>query len=341
MKGVFIFIFYLACYLSGHSQITIEGYVTNAKKEALSGASVYVDGTTIGTITDNEGYYTFTLPSTTNSVLVFSYFGYQTNYQKITKESTTINSILIEDIKELKEVIVEKSPFSRKQMLQLFREQFLGTNKAGSNCMIVNEDELYFSYDNEKFIFKAYSDASLIITNNYLSYKVNFQLVDFECIFYKFSIKSSDIISSLYAGTSFFSEINNKTTFLKRRRKSYEGSSLQFFRNLVSNTWGKDNFILFEGKFITDPKEHFKVSIGKDNMHKISITKQPRELNKEGFIAAFSILYNKKEKSKISFFTDTFYIDSFGLFTDYEKIYFAGDITKRKIGDMLPSNYGL
>ena len=341
MKGVLIFIFYLVYNASGYSQITIEGYVTNENKEALFGASVYVDGTTIGTVTDNKGYYILTLPSTINSVLVFSYFGYFSNYQNITKESNKINSVLIEDIKELKEVIVERSPFSRKQMLQLFKEQFLGINRAGSNCIILNEDELYFSYDNDKFIFKAYSDTPLIINNNYLSYKVNFQLVDFECVFYKFSIKSSDIMSSLYAGTSFFSEINNKATFLKRRRKSYEGSSLQFFRNLVTNTWGKDNFILFEGKFITDPKEHFKVSLEKDNMYKISITRQQRELNKEGFIAAFSILYDKKEQSKISFFTDIFYIDSFGLFTDYEKIYFSGDITKRKIGDMLPSNYGL
>ncbi|NJM79110.1 MAG: hypothetical protein HC854_04740 [Flavobacterium sp.] len=52
-------------------------------------------------------------------------------------------------------------------------------------------------------------------------------------------------------------------------------------------------------------------------------------------------MYNKTQFSKIIFFTPKFTIDAFGLFSDYDKIYFSGDITNKKIGDMLPSNYGL
>ena len=48
-----------------------------------------------------------------------------------------------EEIKELKEVVVGQNFFSRKQMLKLFREQFLGINVAGKNCIIENEEEIY------------------------------------------------------------------------------------------------------------------------------------------------------------------------------------------------------
>ena len=335
---IFLFLFFNSCFV--FSQMNIEGRVTNNNREPLFGASVYIDGTTLGTVTDEKGYFKLTLPAAINSVLVVSYFGYRTSYQSI---STTqpLQILLSEDIKELKEVVVQRNQFTRAEMLKLFKEQFLGTNKAGSQCIIENEDELYFDYDKEKLVFKAYSDKPLQIKNAYLNYQIQFQLVDFECVFYKLSIKSTDVINSLYAGTSFFTEISKDTKYIKRRKKSYEGSSLQFFRNLIANQRGKDDFLLFEGSFMTSPMEHFKIDKNeKTELYTITVTKQKKRSN-TNFIAEFNILYNKKEQSKISFYTNTFYVDRFGLFSDYDKIYFSGDITARKIGDLLPSNYGL
>ena len=337
----FLLLFCCLCVNTLLAQITIKGFVSNTTNESLFGASVYVNGTTIGTVTDEKGFFEITIPSAINSVLVFSYFGYQTKYLEINSQSQTITIVLVEDVKELKEVVVQQNRYSRKQMLQLFREQFLGSTKAGSNCIIENEEELYFDYDSNNFIFKAYADTPLLITNTYLGYKIQFQLVDFECKFYKNSIQSKDIVNALYAGTSFFTPIASDTKYLKRRQKSYEGSSLHFFRNLVTNRWSKKEFLLFKGSFMTNLQDHFKVDAVKDDLYKIKVTPQLKNLNKKNFIAAFSILYDNKEQSKISFFTDTFYVDAFGLHSDYDKMFFSGDITKRKVGDMLPSNYGL
>ncbi|WP_130733924.1 carboxypeptidase-like regulatory domain-containing protein [Flavobacterium sp. J27] len=337
-----VILFFLVAVNTICSQVTIEGFVIDNNQLPLLGASVYIDGTTIGTTTDDKGYFILTVPSTINSVIVISYFGFITQYIPIESTQKKLNIILSEEVKALKEIVVQQSPFSRKQMLQFFREQFLGTNKAGSNCVIENEEEIYFDYDSKNFVFKAYSDKPLLITNNYLSYKINYQLVDFQCKFYKISLKTSDMLSSLYAGTSFFTAIENEKKFLKRRVASYQGSSLHFFRNLVAKKWGKDEFVLFEGSFITNPDEHFVISKDKNNaFYRVDVTKQNKSLTKKGFVAEFSILYDNKEQSKISFFTDTFFVDRFGLFSNYNAIYFSGDITKRKIGDLLPSDYGL
>ena len=56
--------------------ITISGVVYGEANEPLIGASVLVEGTTRGTITDVEGKYTISAPKT--AVLVFDYLGYTT-----------------------------------------------------------------------------------------------------------------------------------------------------------------------------------------------------------------------------------------------------------------------
>ncbi|VXB86038.1 conserved hypothetical protein [Flavobacterium sp. 9AF] len=337
-----ILLFFLLFTKSIYSQITIEGFVKDTNQIPLLGASIYIDGTTIGTTNDDKGYFLLTLSSTINSVVVISYFGFITQYIATEGTQKSINIVLTEEIKSLKEVIVQQCPFSRKRMLQFFKEQFLGTNKAGSDCEIENEDEIYFDYDSKNFVLKAYSDKPLLIRNNYLSYKITYQLVDFQCKFYKISLNTSDMLSSLYAGTSFFTAIENDKKFIKRRDASYFGSSLHFFRNLVAKKWGKDDFILFKGSLMTNPDEHFVISEDVNNpFYKVNVVKQEKGLNKKGLVAEFNILYNNKEQSKISFFREAFFVDKFGLFSNYNDIFFSGDITKRKIGDLLPSNYGL
>lgn len=322
------------------SQIKIQGNVYDEKGEPIFGVSVYVDGSTIGTITNDLGFFALELNSETNASLVFRSMGFITTSVNLKSYSNPITIILKEDVKALKEVVIQQSPFTRKQMLKFFREQFLGTNTAGSNCVIENEDEIYFDYDIKNFVFKAYADKPLLVTNKYLSYKISYQLVDFQCKFYKISLKATEMLSSLYAGTSFFTEISKENKFLKRRAASYQGSSLQLFRNLVAKKWGKEEFLLFEGKFMTNPDEHFTISEN-NSSYKVEVVKQNKGLTSKGFVAEFSVLFDKKEQSKITFYTDTFFVDKFGLFSDYNSIYFSGDIAKRKIGDLLPSDYGL
>lgn len=57
-------------------ELTVKGTVTDAKGEAIIGASVLVQGTTNGTITDFDGIFNLSnVPSKSN--LVISYIGYK------------------------------------------------------------------------------------------------------------------------------------------------------------------------------------------------------------------------------------------------------------------------
>lgn len=223
------------------SQIKIQGNVYDEKGEPIFGVSVYVDGSTIGTITNDLGFFALELNSETNASLVFRSMGFITTSVNLKSYSNPITIILKEDVKELREVVIEKNMFTRKQMMKLFKEQFLGINVAGKNCIIENEEEIYFDYDRKTLTLTAYSDKPLIIINNYLGYKIEYQLIDFQCKFNKFSMDSEFVTQFQFAGNSFFTELLNTKKVFKRRLNSYEGSTLHFFRNLISNNWNKKN----------------------------------------------------------------------------------------------------
>lgn len=321
------------------SQIKIQGNVYDEKGEPIFGVSVYVDGSTIGTITNDLGFFALELNSETNASLVFRSMGFITTSVNLKSYSNPITIILKEDVKELREVVVEKNMFTRKQMMKLFKEQFLGINVAGKNCIIENEEEIYFDYDRKTLTLTAYSDKPLIIINNYLGYKIEYQLIDFQCKFNKFSMDSEFVTQFQFAGNSFFTELLNTKKVFKRRLNSYEGSTLHFFRNLISNNWNKKEFTLYEGSFITNPQLHFKQTQIENGMYKIEVVPKKSINLKTKLVNQFNILFDNKEQSKIQFYTTEFYVDSFGVFTNYENILFSGEIVSKRIGDMLPTNF--
>lgn len=337
MKTLFYVLFFLPCVL--FSQIKIEGYVYNEKGESIFGTSVYVDGSTIGTITNELGYFSLVIPSESNSALVFRNIGYISEVIELRKITIPIRVFLKEDVKVLKEVFINQNYFTRKQMLKVFKEQFLGTTSGGKNCIIENEDDLYFDYDRKTLTFKTYSDKPLIIVNKFLGYRIEYQLVDFHCRMNRFGMNSKYVNQLIYAGSSLFTEIDSSQKILKRRINSYSGSTLHFFRNLIGNKWDKNEFLLFEGSFVTNAELHLKVIPVENEMYKVEVSPNKKIILKDKFFNVFSILYDSKEQSKIQFYTNEFYVDSFGVFTNYDQILFSGDIISKRIGDLVPTNF--
>ena len=92
----------------------------------------------------------------------------------------------------------------------------------------------------------------------------------------------------------------------------------------------------------SNPELYFK-QYNEKNTTKIVLTENQVSkvllLNKPKFYAEYSLLYDKKEQSKIIFLTDTIYIDEFGNNSNAGDIEFSGAIGKNRLGDMLPMNY--
>jgi len=93
--------------------IVVKGQITDAQGETLPGVSIKLKGTTVGATTDVDGRFTINVPDN-NSVLVFTYIGYQT--QEVTVGSrTTLNVKLVAANTALTEVVVTALGISREK----------------------------------------------------------------------------------------------------------------------------------------------------------------------------------------------------------------------------------
>jgi len=84
--------------------ITITGKVIDDYGEGIIGASVVVDGTTVGTVTDTDGNFTLTSVPPTATITI-SYIGFKSQTFKAT-DSNLSNVVLKEDSNELEGVVV-------------------------------------------------------------------------------------------------------------------------------------------------------------------------------------------------------------------------------------------
>ena len=95
----------LSCSCAWAQGRKISGTVTaDEGSGGFAGTTVVIKGTTIGTVTDDKGQYTLTLPATA-STLVFSAVGMETTEQPIGGR-TMINVQLKSDTKQLNEIVV-------------------------------------------------------------------------------------------------------------------------------------------------------------------------------------------------------------------------------------------
>lgn len=104
------------CFLTGfllisgsalaQNRITVKGTVKDTNGEALVGAAVLVDGTTIGVITDIDGNYSISFtPKSKSPKLVISNISYVTKEVAVDGRSV-IDVVLEEDMEQLEEVVV-------------------------------------------------------------------------------------------------------------------------------------------------------------------------------------------------------------------------------------------
>ncbi|MBT1689844.1 TonB-dependent receptor [Dawidia soli] len=88
-------------------ELTVSGKVVAENSDPLPGVSVLVKGTTVGTVTDQDGRYTLRIPEefASNGVLVFTFIGYAR--QEVTvNNQTVIDLTMTPDVSSLEEILV-------------------------------------------------------------------------------------------------------------------------------------------------------------------------------------------------------------------------------------------
>ena len=328
MKRTIFFLFLLSSF-SSFSQ-TISGYVfDDVSKEPLIGASVYFDGTTIGVITNEEGRFTITVKKKITTPLIISYIGFNDVLLESPWELKEIRVSLTPKAVALNEVVLRADPFTREEKLKAFKEQFLGTTRAGKSCKILNEEAINVAFDVTKKELIASSDEVIIVENPYLGYTLRYRLNEYSVSYYRKSLNPFDIKHLFYYGTSFFTDKHKGTTkYEKRRKKVYKGSSFHLMRTIAKQQWFSEGFSFFKGSYQTDPRQYFKVTDSL-NLKKVELTN------------VLSILYKKDEQSAMHPKYKYYTIDEYGNFYPPDAISFSGTMGTQRTGDLLPLDYSL
>jgi hypothetical protein len=302
----------------------IKGYVYDKiTKKPLISASVYFNNTTIGTITDKDGFFEIEKPKI-NTELVISFLGYED--QIIGEINIDILKIFItEKSNNLDEVTISyNDPLTREQKIKMFKKGFLG-RFDNDKCKILNEKDLVLRYNSKEKILRVNSKKPIIILNKYLDYKLEFSLIQFIAEYRSFSSKKVS-----YFGTTKFSELSNKKRYLKRRRNTYFGSTLHFMRSIYANSLKKNKFGFIKNGMIVNSKTYIETKL----------------INKKSYVKTkadtISIVYLKnKKQSKIIIGSKEFIIDQYGNYSSNPQILFGGEMGQQKTCQMLPLNYSL
>lgn len=333
-------IFFFFCTFFSIAQ-NIEGKVRTEEGKPLNGVSVYLDGTSIGTSTNEEGYFKLVTTSKFNTSLVIRFIGYEDVVISNPYQASFFDITMVVHENEIEAVTIVDDGFSRKSKLDIFKKQFLGTTKAGKQCIILNEDALVLEYDKNTNILTAKSFEPILIENAFLGYKLEFDIYDFYVKFARKSISEHDVVQSMFLGTSKYYDTSIKEVQRKNRNKVFYGSQMHLFKTIISQSWDAKSFVLYQGSFPVIAKDYFEITKEND-FYRVKVTgnyMKTNELTTNRFFASYNLLYNKKNQSKIVFNTDEFFVDAFGNNTHRDQIIFGGDLGTQKIGNMLPLNF--
>jgi len=281
--------------------ITLSGRVTDDDGKPLPFANVYLNGTTRGTITDNSGEYTLTIPLGTVEIIA-SFLGYQTGRQTLRLDRPQPRSFsfrLRADNRVLNSVSVraKSKDHTWARHFKQFRQQLLG-DPFSNQCEITNSFAL--SFLEEKRHLKATATEPLIIENKALGYRLFYDLQHFD----------GSVASVYYAGTSRFEEIPADTEqqaerYQRNRARAYAGSLRQLLAGLVNGTYEQADFLVYT-EDITKPIANFNnVPLLSDA---IRVTKRLAPVNPDSLIRRGKLPFERNlvtNRPLIVFYTNT------------------------------------
>lgn len=154
-------------------EIRIAGKVTDEKKLPLSGVTITVKGTSLGTATNAEGRYSLALPEMKSVVLLFSFVGMESQEVKYLGKDT-IDVVLREDSKTLDDVVVtgyaniQKSSFTgnattvtQEQLLKVNNKSVIAALQYFDPSFRIKENSLWGSDPNALPEFNIRGESSI------------------------------------------------------------------------------------------------------------------------------------------------------------------------------------
>jgi len=216
-------------------------------EEPIPFATVYLNKTTVGTSTSLEGEYTLafnpTVVNQSSIELVISCIGYEPLVYPLTLEQ--LNKRYVFKLAPRQEVLDEIIVNAERDEvwylnLETFKEEFLGRSEFGSQCEILNVNDLIIMYREEENLLQVSARAPLQIKNALLGYDIEYLLEEFT-----YQVSKGQVY---FAGYSFYQEAKGgrlrQKQWAKNRLRAYNGSSIHFLKSVYQQQLVENGFNL-------------------------------------------------------------------------------------------------
>lgn len=337
MRKITIIVLLLAFFSSAYCQ-TFKGTVYDrATDSTISFAVIYISGTSIGTYSDKHGNFELDISRNRSGPITISMVGYYSVTLSEHSRNEMNKIYLSTKINELNEVVIKGKKGGWETYLKIFKRQFLGESVNASKCDILNEKDLRFFniYDTT---LSASSSTPLLIYNKALGYTLTYYLDKF---IYTCQKDEKHIFNEtcLILGNYLFKDViltlseSEKGAVERRRRSAYLGSRMHFFRLLYSGNLHR------KGRSVTSLAE----SVNTPAVFLIYANSNSFVIKKDSnsgylkFKGVFSVKYRGID-SKINVKKDSVYFEKYGFYDPFG-VDFSGDMSDRRIGDLLPFEY--
>ena len=143
MKKIILLLILIYFFQEGHTQIIKGTVIDKSGNIKINFASIYINGTSIGTNSDQNGYFELDITKHNSLPLTISALGY---YSVTLTEYSTDKPLVVfltPKVFEMKQVVVEARSLAkeRKNNLKLIRNEFLGITGNAQRCAIINENK--------------------------------------------------------------------------------------------------------------------------------------------------------------------------------------------------------
>ena len=303
-RFLFAFLSFFPVLLFG--QNTIRGIVVDSlTQEPLILATVYVNGTTQGTTTDNDGLFELkdvSFPAT----VVFSYVGYQPQALDLYRNPGTL-TIRLKTNDVLPEVVISRKNKITRKDLDYFKSMFLGEDRWGKHATIKNENVIMIdnsfqtSYYTRRIMKAAYSmrtinngveekyeifdDSVKVVTKEFSAWAYEPLLIDLPLLGYEvyvdlvyFNVEQTNAVTRCdmlgYFYYKPYSDVSKRQakSIEENRKRAYYGSSQHFLRSFAQNRLAENGYTLTMPSTIVKGKRNISTNLPVD-VKKYSVEK--------------------------------------------------------------------
>ncbi|MBA4299536.1 TonB-dependent Receptor Plug Domain [Algoriphagus alkaliphilus] len=339
---------------------TITGSVKDAETgETLPFCNVFINNTTISTVTDMDGKFTLSNLEAGPLEVGFSFMGYVAETRKVTLNpggNLTVNLSMKPFATELSDVEIKASRDKNwERDLRKFQNLFIGIDDAASQTKILNPWVIDFPVGADKGAFVAKADLPIEIENQYLGYKITFNLNEF----FDSPTNYRIVGAARFEEMSPESEIQ-KSTWIKNRAEIYRKSPMNMFRSILNGTQEREGFFLYGDKAGGSASRNMRSDIFANELGNsvvvykadplVTPTSPPGEyfINLKGRIE----IHYQKGFAQANTYKDAPYPISWlevnggkvkvkenGMVINPQDLVFSGDMDRKRISNLLPLDY--